>query len=94
MTLPSDQCAIVSGTSDKPLLYLTVDGVRARLILVNINPAYRTVELAHALRLSGCAALVFTSRFKSSDYSVMLESLLPELATARTKSMKPRAASV
>ncbi len=144
------QLAFTSGTSDKPLVYLTVDGVlksalradperpavvvshqslrftfrefdaavervargllacgleegdrigiwapncaewllimfaaaRARLVLVNINPAYRTAEMAHALRLSGCRALVFTSTFKTSNYMAMLESLIPELAEA------------
>ena len=33
---------------------------RAGLILVNINPAYRSMELAYALRLVGCNALVFS----------------------------------
>jgi len=56
---------------------------RAGLILVNINPAYRTSELAFALRHVGCKALVFAPRFKSSDYAAMLNSLLPELGSAR-----------
>jgi len=59
---------------------------RARLVLVNINPAYRTAEMAHALRLSGCRALVFISTFKTSNYMAMLESLIPELAAAATGS--------
>src|SRR5579863_4093032 len=52
---------------------------RAGLVLVNINPAYRTSELEFALRLVGCRALVFAPRFKGSDYVAMLRSLLPEL---------------
>jgi fatty-acyl-CoA synthase len=55
---------------------------RAGLILVNINPAYRSMELEYALRLVGCNALVFSPRFKSSDYAAMLNSLIPELAFA------------
>ena len=55
---------------------------RAGLILVNINPAYRTHELEFALKLVGCRALVFAPSFKSSDYAAMLNSLLPELRTA------------
>ena len=55
---------------------------RARLVLVNLNPAYRTMELDFALRLVGCRALVFAPRFKSSDYAGMLESLIPELKDA------------
>ena len=55
---------------------------RAGLILVNINPAYRTSELEFALRHVGCRALVFAPRFKSSDYGAMLNALLPDLAHA------------
>ena len=56
---------------------------RAGLVLVNINPAYRSSELEFALRLVGCRALVFAPRFKTSDYAAMLQSLIPELdATA------------
>src|SRR5579859_7065458 len=59
---------------------LTMFGAaRAGLILVNINPAYRTSELEFALRLVGCRALVFAPRFKTSDYVAMLQSLIPEL---------------
>ncbi len=52
---------------------------RAGLVLVNINPAYRTNELEFALRQSGCSALLLAASFKSSDYIAMLRSLLPEL---------------
>ena len=55
---------------------------RAGLILVNINPAYRTYELEHALRLVGCRALVFAPGYKSSNYLTILEELIPELADA------------
>ena len=55
---------------------------RAGLVLVNINPAYRTAELEFALRRVGARALVFAPRFKSSDYAAMLNSLIPELASA------------
>ena len=52
---------------------------RAGLILVNINPAYRTYELEHALRLVGCSALVFAPTYKGTDYLAMLGELIPEL---------------
>jgi fatty-acyl-CoA synthase len=62
---------------------LTLFGAaRAGLILVNVNPAYRSAELKFALRLVGCRALVFAPRFKSSDYAAMLNSLIPELSMA------------
>jgi fatty-acyl-CoA synthase len=53
---------------------------KAGLVLVNINPAYRIGELEHVLRAVDCRALVTATRFKSSDYLAMLDSLAPELA--------------
>jgi fatty-acyl-CoA synthase len=50
-------------------------------ILVTINPAYRLAELEHALKLSGCRALILAPRFKTSDYLDMIRALAPELAT-------------
>jgi fatty-acyl-CoA synthase len=43
------------------------------VILVNVNPAYRTSELEYALRHSGCRALVAAPEFKSSNYRAMVE---------------------
>ncbi len=54
----------------------------AGLILVNINPAYRTGELEYALKKTGCKALVTVPGFKTSDYIAMLNEIAPELATA------------
>ena len=48
-------------------------------ILVNINPAYRTSELAYALRQSGCRFLVSAPSFKTSDYQDMVAQVEPEL---------------
>ncbi|VTU35876.1 AMP-binding protein [Variovorax sp. RA8] len=56
---------------------------KAGLILVNINPAYRTSELEYALNKVGCKALVTMQRFKTSDYVGMLRELAPELASAQ-----------
>jgi fatty-acyl-CoA synthase len=53
---------------------------KAGIILVNINPAYRTTELDFALNLVGCAALITATQFKGSDYVGMLRELAPELA--------------
>ncbi len=60
---------------------------RAGLVLVNINPAYRTTELEFVLRLVGCRALVFAPRFKTSDYVGMLQALIPELGNATPGSL-------
>ena len=52
------------------------------LVLVNINPAYRTSELEYALNKVGCKTLVTMARFKTSDYLGMLRELAPELGSA------------
>jgi len=55
------------------------------VILVNINPAYRTHELAYVLRQSGCRMLLAAPAFKTSDYVAMVDEVrheLPELERA------------
>ncbi len=42
-------------------------------ILVNVNPSYRTHELAYALNQSGLRMLVSATEFKTSDYRAMVE---------------------
>ena len=51
------------------------------LILVNINPAYRSSELEFALNAVGCKALITSPSFKTSDYLAILNTLAPELNT-------------
>lgn len=53
------------------------------LILVNINPAYRSNELEYALNKVGCKALITAAAFKTSNYIDMLTTLMPEIATSR-----------
>jgi fatty-acyl-CoA synthase len=52
---------------------------KAGIILVNINPAYRTSELEYALRQSGCRMLVAARAFKTSDYAGMIEEVRADL---------------
>src|SRR3954470_9516462 len=47
-------------------------------VLVNINPAYRTHELAFALNQSGLRLLFSAESFKASDYRSMIEEIRPE----------------
>ena len=49
------------------------------VILVNLNPAYRTSEVAHALAQSGCRAVIAATTFKTSDYGAMLSQIRSEL---------------
>ena len=60
---------------------------KAGMILVNINPAYRLVELEYALGKVGCKALVTATTFKTSDYLGMIRELAPELDTAEPGSL-------
>ncbi|MGH3641450.1 MAG: AMP-binding protein [Mycobacterium sp.] len=46
-------------------------------ILVNVNPAYRTHELAYVLEQSGARTLVAATAFKSSDYRSMVGEVRP-----------------
>jgi fatty-acyl-CoA synthase len=45
---------------------------RTGVVLVNVNPAYRTHELAYVVEQSGMRVLLATSRFKTSDYRAMV----------------------
>lgn len=56
---------------------------RIGAILVNINPAYRTHELAYALRQSGTKLLVSATEFKSSDYRVMAGEVVDQTPVER-----------
>ena len=42
------------------------------IILVNVNPAYRTHELSYAVNQSGLRLLISASSFKTSDYRAMV----------------------
>ncbi len=52
---------------------------RIGVILVNINPAYRTHELEYAMRQSGCRVLVAATAFKTSDYVAMVDEVRGQL---------------
>ena len=59
-------------------------------ILVNINPSYRVHELEYALQQSGCAMLVMAPQFRSSNYTEMLCTLVPELRDSPANQLKAR----
>ncbi|MEG0921154.1 MAG: AMP-binding protein [Comamonas sp.] len=62
---------------------LQIATAQVGIILVNINPAYRTSELEYALNKVQCKALFVMERFKTSDYLGMVRELAPELATSQ-----------
>ena len=52
---------------------------KAGVILVNVNPAYRTTEMRYALQQSGARVLVSAPAFKSSDYRAMVDEVREDL---------------
>ncbi len=77
-----DRLAIWSPNNEQWLLTQFATA-RAGIILVTINPAYRSSELEYALNKSGARALIMADHFKSSDYLAMLNEVVPELASCR-----------
>ncbi|WGL52850.1 AMP-binding protein [Nocardioides sp. BP30] len=49
---------------------------KAGVVLVNVNPAYRTHELAYVVNQSGMRMLLAATSFKTSDYRGMVEELV------------------
>ena len=60
-------------------LLMQLATAKVGVILVNINPAYRSFELQYALNKLGCSALVLMRHFKSSDYANIIRELCPEI---------------
>jgi fatty-acyl-CoA synthase len=75
---PGDRLGIWSPNNAEWVLiqYATA---KTGVILVNINPAYRTSELAYVLKQSGCRMLVAAKAFKTSDYAAMVAEVRPDL---------------
>ena len=61
-------------------LILQFATARIGVVLVNINPAYRTSELKYALRQSDVRGLALIDKYKSSHYFDMINEACPELA--------------
>ncbi len=74
---PGERVGIWSHNNAQWLL-MQLATAKVGLILVNINPAYRTAEVEYALNKVNCKALVTMARFKTSDYLAMLRELAPE----------------
>ncbi|HUP82469.1 MAG TPA: AMP-binding protein, partial [Pirellula sp.] len=62
--------------------WVTLQFATARIgvVLVTINPSYRTNELAHAVGQSELCGLASIDKFKSTDYFASLQEAIPELA--------------
>ena len=58
---------------------------KAGMILVNLNPAYKSSELEYVLNKVSCKALVIAPQFKSSNYQEILTKIAPEITQSGGK---------
>ena len=58
---------------------------KAGIILVNLNPAYKSSELEYVLNKVSCVGLVIAPTFKTSDYQEILCKIAPELCHSNQK---------
>ncbi|MDH5293072.1 MAG: AMP-binding protein [Acidimicrobiia bacterium] len=75
---PGDRAGIWSPNRAEWVL-LQYATARIGVILVTVNPAYRTSELEYCLRHSGCRVVVAAPSFKTSDYREMLATVAPKI---------------
>ncbi|XP_065066321.1 medium-chain acyl-CoA ligase ACSF2, mitochondrial-like [Rhopilema esculentum] len=61
---------------------------RAGIIMVNINPAYRSSELEYALNKVGCKALVMLPRLKTSNFYDILKEVAPDLEVSSPEELQ------
>ena len=61
---------------------------KAGVILVTINPAYRSHELDYVLGQSGCKGLILQNQFKTSDYESMISEICPEIKEVNPGELK------
>ena len=69
---PGDRVGVWS-TNCAEWIFLQLGCARAGLVQVNVNPAYRSNELAYVLRKSGMKALVLRAADARSNYKQILE---------------------
>ena len=60
-------------------VWLQYATAKVGVILVNINPAYRTHEVRYVLAQSGCRVLVSAQHYLSSDYRAMVSEVRDDL---------------
>ena len=63
---------------------------KAGVILVTINPAYRSHELEYVLSQSGCKGLILQNKFKTSDYESMICEICPEIKDVEPGELKSK----
>ncbi len=75
-------------TNNVEWIVLQIATARIGAVLVNVNPAYRSAELAHALSAARVRCLVLMPAFKSSHYAEMVRGLCPEVMEGSPESLR------
>ena len=83
-----DRLGIWSPNSPEWLL-MQFATARIGVILVTINPAYKSAEMAFVVRKTGCKAIVLAPGFKSSDYVAMVREAALDCALILTGPVTP-----
>jgi fatty-acyl-CoA synthase len=65
---------------------------RIGVVLVTINPSYRTSELRYTLQQSAVRGLALIDRFRSTDYYAAINEVCPELASSVPGELRSAAA--
>jgi len=73
---PKDRIGIYSYNKWEWFIIQIAAGL-ADLILVNINPAYQSEELAFTLQKVGLKVLFLSDQFKHSDYLQIIKNIVP-----------------
>ncbi|TCH65168.1 AMP-binding protein [Acinetobacter sp. ANC 4862] len=63
---------------------------KAGMILVNLNPAYKSSELEYVLNKVSCKALVIAAQFKTSNYQDILTKIAPEITQSTDKQLSAK----
>ena len=75
-------------TNNVEWVLLQIATARVGAILVNVNPAYRTAELDHALTAAEIECLFLMPSFRKSHYVEMVRQLCPEVETSSPDTLR------
>jgi len=88
LDIQKGQHLAVWATNCPEWVLLQLASARVGAVLVTINPAYRSTELAYVLKQSDTHTLFLIESFRSSNYFATLEEVVPELKTTEALANK------
>ncbi len=75
-------------TNNVEWVLLQIATARVGAVLVNINPAYRSAELEHAMTAARVECLFLMPSFRKSHYVEMVQELCPEVETSAADELR------